>query len=700
MSSPKYKIGVDVGGTFTDFALIERGDGRSPRIVAREKVPSVIGPGSSVIRSGISLLASSCGAPDPTSLLRDTALVVYGTTAANNALIQRSWSRTGMLCTDGFRDTLEFREGYKERRYDWSYPPPKPLVPRYLRRAARERTDVDGVILAHVDEGDVRRAAAVFREAAVEAVAVCFLWSFANDRNEQAAAQLLRAELPGVGVFLSSEVDPELPEYRRTSSTVLTAALSPIVARTADQVERELADLGFTGALRFMQGNGGLASGENFRQRAVYALNSGPAAGPSAALAAAPGQDNVIVIDLGGTSCEYAALAGGRPTMVRDHDILRYRVGPALVRVSSLGAGGGSIAWLEGGRLLRVGPESAQADPGPACYGRGGTRPTLTDASVVLEYLGAGALLTGRLMLDPELAWRAVEQQIATPLGLTPQEAAHAIVETANNNMANAVREETVQRGLDPRDFVMVAGGGAGGLHAVSVAELVGVSHVVIPKYASTLCAVGAVTSMHQHMNAQSLNPAAFELAHLTKAIDTLVDKGREALRGDGVPVERHVVDHRLFIRYQGQVGDLSVRLDSSGAGVGQAELDRAIDRFHEEHGRVYGFVDHASAVEIRGVEVTVADADAERGLASALPRTVASAAGGPERRTCYLRGAQVELAVHDGRSIAVGEVVVGPAIVQEPDTTILVPDGWTCVLQPHGVYDLTPTGESEVEVH
>ena len=386
-----YRLGIDIGGTFTDFVLADdAGEIQVHKVSSTPEEPSdAIGEGVDALASELELATQQ--------LLEQCDLVIHGTTVAINALIQQSGACTALLCTEGFQDSQEIRLGFKERRYDFLYAPPPVLVPRRLRLPVRERITKDGDVYTALDEAQVRRYAETLRSEQIEAVAVSFLWSFLNEAHERRVGEILAEELPGVFCSLSVDVLPQIREYERTSTTILNAYVGPILERYVDRIEQMFRGRGLEGQIRYMQANAGFASGASLKRKPVYALNSGPAAGPTAALAVGRhlGYENIVSVDMGGTSFDVCLVKDGLPDTVKNVDLCRYRVGIPMININTMGAGGGSIATLEAGGLLRVGPRSAEAVPGPACYGRGGVEPTVTDASVVLGYLNPGALLGG-----------------------------------------------------------------------------------------------------------------------------------------------------------------------------------------------------------------------------------------------------------------------------------------------------------------
>ena len=667
-----YRLGIDIGGTFTDLVLVDH-DGE----IRLHKVSSTPEEPADAIAEGVDELASELDLATGT-LLERCDLVIHGTTVAINALIQQSGARTALLCTNGFRDSHEIRLGFKERRYDFLYPSPPVLVPRRLRLPVRERVTNQGHVYAPLDEEQVRRHAELLRREGIEAVAVSFLWSFLNDAHERRVGEILAEELPGVFCSLSVDVLPQIREYERTSTTILNAYVGPILERYVQRTEQMFRARGLKGQIRYMQANAGFASGASLMRRPVYALNSGPAAGPTAALAVGRhlGYDNIVSVDMGGTSFDVCLVKDGLPDTVKNVDVCRYRVGIPMININTIGAGGGSIAWLDTGGILRVGPRSAEAEPGPACYGRGGVEPTVTDASVLLGFLNPRELLGGRLELDQPAAERAVRSAVAEPLGLAVEEAAHGIFEVVNHNMATGISEVLVERGYDPRDFALVVGGGAGALHAGRLAAELGIPTVMIPKVASAFCAFGEVVAdlRHDYHASYTTRLADVDLVRLNDLFTGMEQEGRDELAEEGVAPDDIVVTRTVEMRYLGQVHECPVSIPASA--VDEPMVSEIADLFHQRHELLYTYAERETGVpELINLSVTV--------LGKVPPiRTPELPAAGKDpaaaqigERPAYFveHGRYLDTPVFDGSLVQPGNEFAGPAIVEEPTTTIVV---------------------------
>ncbi|MBA2638307.1 MAG: hydantoinase/oxoprolinase family protein, partial [Solirubrobacterales bacterium] len=459
-----YRVGIDIGGTFTDFVVI--GD---DGLVVTWKEESTPEDSTIAVRAGLEAVAARCGTTLD-AFLGQTTLLVHGTTTAMNTVIQRTGPRVGLVCTEGFRDVLYFRNGFKPDRFNIHLRHPRPLVDRWLRIGVEERIGADGEVTTPLDEASVLRAADQLRRAGVEAVAVALLWAPVNQRHERRTAEILREELPGIPVIEAADVLPEIREWERTSAAVLSAYVLPEMTRYLRGFEEDLRRSGLRRSPLIMQTNGGCASVDEILRRPVYSLASGPAAAPAAALhVAGADASDLIVMDLGGTSFDVSLVTSGGMELSRSMEIEGQPIGVTGVAVHSIGAGGGSIAWVDGGGAIHVGPLSAGARPGPACYGEGGRRATVTDAYVALGYLEPQAFLGGRRVLREDLALEALERDVGQPLELDAVHAAAGIKRVVDAHMVAAIQAVSVKRGLDPRGFKLVAGGGAGGLHVGQV---------------------------------------------------------------------------------------------------------------------------------------------------------------------------------------------------------------------------------------
>ena len=666
------RIGIDIGGTFTDLTVLEE-SGRAHLW----KEPTTPADPMQAILTGLEGMAGSL---DTTveALLGDARLLVHGTTIATNTVIQRNGPRIGLLATKGFRDVLYFRDAWKPERFNVRFSPPEPFAERFLRLGVTGRIGPKGEIVTPLDEDEVRRAVEYMAQHDVEAVAVAFLWSVMNAEHEHRAAEIVKEMLPDVHVICSADVVPEIREWERTSAAVLSAYILPGIDSYFRRLKSDLESGGLEDEPLIMQLNGGCAPIEDVLRRPVYALHSGPAAAPAAASyhAGRRGLSDVITIDMGGTSFDVCLVRDGVPARSRNIRVSAQPVGVEGVAVHSVGAGGGSIAYIDEGGALNVGPRSAGSVPGPAAYGAGGTEPTVTDANIVLGYLDPETFLGGRRELRADLAKQAIEEKIGSELGLDAVEAAAGVIRIVNASMTAAVRAVSVERGLDPRGFALVCGGGAGGLHATALARDLGIAKVVIPREAGTLCAFGmTVTDVrHDFLGALHTTSDSFDGEALDALYAGLEEKGRSRLLEDGFKEEEIAIERTVDARYPGQVYELTVAIPTvdSYDEEGLKEIER---RFHDEHERQFGY-----RRENMPVEFLHWRAAAIGGIAAAAPP--ASEAGDAVatpigRRTVYVPSeGMVEVPMFKVENLELGARVEGPAVVAGDTTTILLDVG------------------------
>ena len=671
-----YRVGIDVGGTFTDFTITD-GAGR---VVAQWKEDSDKNAPSAVIMQGLETVAGRFGV-SLDEFLTDVSHIVHGSTIATNTVVQRNGPKVGLVCTEGFRDILRLRDGFKWDRYDLRTPIPKPFVSRHLTLGVRERIDRHGQVVVPLDEETVRSAADTFGGAGVEVVAVALLWSVANPVHEQRIRELFEDFLPEVPVVLSNEVLPEVREWERTSATVLSAYNLPSVEGYLRDFEQRLAARGFERRPQIMLANGGCASVDRAIAHPVALIGSGPAAGPSAAAfhSSANGRRDILVMDMGGTSFDVCLIHDGRPSMSRHLYVDHQPVGVQGVEVHSIGAGGGSIGWVDSGGALRVGPKSAGADPGPACYDFGGTEPTVTDANLVLGRLSSDAFLGGRRSLSRPKAERAVASRIAGPLGVDVVEAAAGVLQVVNANMVQAARVISIERGIDPRGCMLFCGGGAGGLHAGSIARDLGTPLVAIPLEASTLCAFGMTVTDVRHDYARSLPMILDErrLDSVRTVLEELEDQATAELEDDGFRPSEISIARFVDARYHYQIHEMTIPVPDGDPGD-RGFLPALMSNFHSEHRRLFNYSTEDHPVEAlhwrvvgsgRGIDKARAPPDA------AEPGTVEPAY---TIRPVYFDeiGGFADTRIYREEDVEPGSVIDGPAIVESDTTTIVVYPG------------------------
>ena len=681
------KIGIDVGGTFTDFLVtgpdMEAG---SFKVLSTPADPSV------GLINGLDEIAGSLGVT-LVELARSIETIVHGTTVTTNAVLTHSGAKTGLLTTDGVRDALEMRRGIREEQYNNRYTNVTPLVPRYLRQTARGRLNYRGDEREPLVADDLRRAIRLFKAERVQAVAVCFMNSFANPEHERQAAALVRAEMPGAYLSVSSELLPSIRFYDRVSTTVLNAYVGPNLDAYLDRLVTRLREIEFAGVLLVMQSNGGVMAPEVARNAPALTLLSGPAAGPGAGLvfARSLGRDQCITIDMGGTSFDAALVRDGTPTVVTDGQINRHRVALPMQDIVTIGAGGGSVGWIDEGGLLRMGPQSAGADPGPACYGKGGVRPTCTDADLILGYLDPEFFAGGRLRLDRRAAVRSVDEHMAGPLGLSVDEAAAGMYRVINNNMAQGVREISVKRGFDPREFPVVAAGGAGPLHACMICQELEIPVFIVPRESSIFCAAGMLMSDLQHDFVRSFVSLldGIDWTRLNTVLAEMIQDGDQLLTNEGISRDRRRYRLNLDCRYVKQYHEVSlpVALELARAGRFQA----VASAFHEEHQRLYGYSleQEGSPIELINIRLQAVGVTDKPRLADEPEAGEDPGAALKGERAVYLPddGARRRVCVFDGHKTRHGNRIPGPALIEQANTTLFVSSAFDCVCDRHGSF-------------
>ncbi|RXN88073.1 hydantoinase/oxoprolinase family protein [Achromobacter aloeverae] len=673
------RVGCDIGGTFTDIVLAMP-DGRL-YVNKTSTTPENLGL---AITRGLQALIEQAGIA-----AGDITEIVHGTTTASNTILQKVGARTAVLTTEGFRDVLEIARIRTPTMFDLGWSKPQPLAPRRYRRGIRERIDAQGRIVTPLDEQQLLREVGELAAEGVTAIAICFLNSYINPAHERRAKALIEAAFPDLLLSVSCEVLPEIKEYERTSTTVVNAYILPAMRTYLARLKQDLAGMGVTASLQVMASNGGMMGIASATEKPVFAVASGPAGGVAGAaqIGTLSGDRDLIVFDMGGTTAKASIIAAGVPSLTNEYEFRDGISAPSrfikgggyvlkvpAIDIAEVGAGGGSIAGIDAGGLLCVGPESAGAYPGPACYGNGNDRPTVTDANMVLGYLNPKALAGGSLAVTPALSHDAIARHIAEPLGLDVLAAAHGIRQVANVNMARAIRAVTVERGRDPREMAMIAFGGGGPLHAVSVARLLGITRVIAPIMAGVFCSAGMLSADAEHnfVKAVLRRLDACDPASLAAIADDLRGQGREILASEGYA--HGAVETVAFadVRYLGQSSELTVPL-AAGALDARA-LARLKDDFNAEYARTFGYSSD-EPLELVNLRVSAygrsgqrldfghckVDATALAGESGT--RMVSFSAQEPPRETRLVpRGALTR------------EKLAGPLIIESYDTTIVVP--------------------------
>ena len=686
-------VGVDVGGTFVDFALCDAAGGMTVH-----KVPADPADLAGSIMSGVMDLAELHGT-DAGTFLGLVDLVVHGTTVATNAVLTGTGCRTALLTTKGTRDALEMRRGVKEEPLDNKYEGPPPLVPRYLRLPVGGRVDWGGNVLAELDAGSLDAAIHALKTHEVEAVAVCLMHAYANEKHEQEVAVRLRSALPDIYLTVSSELLPQMGYYGRVSTTVLNSYVGPLLKSYLLSLADLLTEAGFAGQLLIMNSAAGLMAPAEIIPRAAAALLSGPAAAPVAArvYAGAAGTSDCAVIDMGGTSLDISLASGGEPREVTGGRVGRYATALPMIDIRTIGAGGGSIAWIDAGGGLQVGPQSAGSVPGPACYDKDGTLPTCTDTDLLLGYLDPDYFLGGRMRLFREPAERAVREHLAEPLGISVEEAAVAAFEVVNAGMAAGVRDMIVDHGLDPETIPMVVGGGAGPVHAAAVAMELGVREVIVPRQSGVFCAVGMLFADLKHDLVRSYCASGEQLdpERWRALFAAMADEGRRTLVSEGARPDEVEVRYSADLRYLRQVHELKLPLD-----YGLAEslrVDELHARFDALHERLFGYVLPEEVLEVVNLRVRCVARRPRPELPGVRTMGAAPPAADGARRA-YSPGEMSfrQFPVYRGETLDGGCHLEGPAIVELPQTTLVVPSTFAVASDEAGSFVLTRRGGLE----
>ncbi|WP_298101829.1 hydantoinase/oxoprolinase family protein [Bradyrhizobium sp.] len=663
-----FTIGIDVGGTFTDLVAIDE-TGRT----VFAKSPSTPSDQSIGVMAGLDELARRLDL-SRADMLGKTQRLIHGTTVATNALLERKGAKVALLTTEGHRDVIEMREGLKGNRYDLRTPPPEPLVPRELRLGIRERLRPNGEVLTPLDASSLANAIEIIRRSAVTSVAVCFLHAYRNPAHEIAAVETIRRELPGVYVSRSSDVLPQIKEYERVSTTIVNAYVGPLVRLYLNRLEQRLADAGFEGSLFIILSHGGMAPVDEAVRLAAGTVLSGPAGGVSGSRRCAEllNIPNLVPFDMGGTSTDISLISGGRASLSAAGSLAGERIALRSLDIASIAAGGGSIAQVDAGGTFHVGPESAGALPGPACYGNGGTASTVTDANVVLGYLDVAAFMGGKRPLDFTAAEAAVDR-LAASLKLSRIEAAAGIYRLVNLKMADGIRLMTLRRGVDPRKFTLLSFGGAAGLHAVEIARELEIGRIIVPTIASVLSAWGMLTSDLRYEASQtqmgaSAGVAANDVRDLFARLEQQA-AGRLRSWFDG-PLR---IERTAEMRYGAQVYEIDVPLDGVDwqAPALAEEIER---RFHDRHEELYTYASRDQEV----VFVNARVAAVGRVTPGKQPRHLAasSAACAPRSMRKAYFGTWRDVPVYALETLEPGHAIDGPAIVEAETTTVVINSG------------------------
>jgi N-methylhydantoinase A len=685
----KYKIGIDVGGTFTDFLLAyEDGTTQIYKVLSTPEDPSI------GLINGLEQMAKDRSV-SLNKFIRDVDTIVHGTTVTTNAVLTYRGAKTGLLTTEGLRDTLEMRRGVREEQYNNRFPNAEPLVPRHLRYPIKERLDYQGEVITPIDLEDVQKAAQFFTEEKIEAIAICFMNSFANKDHEEVAARVIRERIPAAYLTVSSDLLPSIRFYDRISTTVLNSYVGPILRSYLTSLLRRLKEIGFKGVLLIMQSNGGVVSPEIAMDNAAVTLLSGPAGGPVAGITytGIQGYKDCITVDMGGTSFDAALIKNQTPLVTTEGEINRLRLALPMLNIVTIGAGGGSIGWIDEGGLLRMGPQSAGAKPGPACYNLGGEFPTCTDADLVLGYLDKDYFAGGKLPLSEGKAVAAIKTHMADKMGMDVIEAAAGMYHVINVNMAAGVREVSVKRGEDPREFPLVVAGGAGPNHACMIALELEIPIMIVPKESSIFCAAGMLMSDLQHnfvrthvSPLETLNPKK-----LRQLFEGMEKEGSALLRSEHIPKDRIQFNYSIDMRYVKQYHEVNVVVTQEE--VRRGRMDSIAKKFHPEHNRLYGY-----SLEEVGTPIEVINFRLTCVGRTDKPRFRKMKYAGPDpsfafkkKRKVYLpsKKAFKPVPVFDGDLLKYGNKIEGPAIIEQVNTTTFVSPEFTVLCDAYGSFTM-----------
>ncbi len=677
---------VDVGGTFTDAAVLdEKGE------VHVFKSPTTPHDWTEGILGALRVAAEHYE-EDFSDFLKDISVVngglfTHGSTISTNAIVEKKCGKVGVLCTEGFRDVFLFREGPNKNPFDMFLDYPEPFAPRYLTLPVTERINSEGGIDTPLDEQMVKEQTLKLKEYNVEAIAICFLWSTVNPANEKRAAEIVKETWPEVTVVLSSEVNPSNREYRRWVSATMDASLRKLISTYANNLNNRLNEEGFIGKVGMLNSAGGVMSTSEIVERPLYSVDSGPSMAPVSGRKYAMGdlnEKNAVILDMGGTTFDVSCVIDGHISVSKEAIIGDEIPGISRVNVHSIGAGGGSIAWVDNGGMIRVGPRSAGSVPGPACYNRGGTLPTVTDANCVLGYLNPDNFNDGRMKLYPELAKEAIRKHVAEPLGISVMEAAYSIWATVNVNMITAIKDITIWQGIDPRAYAMVSGGGACGLHAIALAEGLEMDKLLIPRTAGGLSAVGGIFSdiVSEYNGSLYTTTNDFDFEGTNKLIANLKQQAEAFFARNNITEDRQKIEVYMEAHYPFQVYELSVDITdflSDDYEITEESIAKMEKAFHKEHKRTFSIDDdtYIECVSWRVKAIGKHEREAElpeKEIGSKIDLADEVAKNSGTRKVYFKKYDDIKVVpVFRGQDLVYGDVVHGPAIIEEPTTTIVV---------------------------
>jgi len=680
-----FRVCVDTGGTFTDCVVLDNAGNLS-----EFKSPSTPRDFSEGVINALTEAASAFSLT-PDQFIQQIELIIHGTTAATNALITKKVARTALITTKGFRDIIEMRRSLKidtHSMYEAFFPPYEPIVPRYLRFDIDEKTKYTGELVRPIDEKELYEVIEKLKQEKIEAVAICFINGYANPENEIKAAAICRSSLPDVFITSYSDILPKMGEYERESTCIINACLGPVVSRYMENLEKKLKSAGFNGLLLIMQANQYAQSVAAVTGKPAYLMGSGPAAAPAGAafLGSVIGEQNFLTADMGGTTFDASLLSKGQVSLKSGVWLGDDRLGLKVVDVISIGAGGGSIAWIDSLGLLRIGPQSAGAEPGPACYGRGGTEPTVTDAAVVLGYIPVDYFWGGKLKLDSELARSAI-MKVAEPFKMNIEQAAHAIFTTVNSNMSDGISEISTRKGHDVRDFSLLACGGGGALCGAFISDLLGTNNTIVPKFAASFCAwsMFSLDVGRDYLRSYLCTLGEANPDNINKLYEAMLEEALAEFKALKVAREDIVVEKSADVRYAGQFHELEINFPIGK--VQKKDIEQMETEFHDKHKELFTFSLPWVPIEFHNLRL-IAKVKSKKIDMPQIDKGTVDASGALKRkRTCYFNGGMVETPIYDGTRLKEGNRIDGHAVVEEPTTTVVIPPGFNCKVNSYGSY-------------
>jgi N-methylhydantoinase A len=683
-----YRVCVDIGGTFTDSIIIdEKGN------LTEAKVPTTPSDYSQGILDSLFDAAKTQGIA-PEKFINDIELIIHGTTVATNALVTRKVARTALITTKGFRDIVEMRRALKidtKSMYEALIPPYEPIVPRYLRFVVDETITYTGEIEKSVDEIEVKQVIEKIKAEKIEAIAICLINSYVNPKNEKVIEDICRKELTDVFITCSSDILPTMGEYARVSTCIISACVGPVVSRYMTNLEMKLKMAGFKGQLLIMQANQMAQSVTALKKTPVYMVGSGPAAAPAGAafLGKAIEEPNFITADMGGTTLDAALTANSNVALIAGMWYGDERIGIKVADVSSIGAGGGSIAWINSLGLLRVGPQSAAADPGPACYGKGGTEPTVTDAALILGYIPADYFCGGKIKLDVDLAKTAVKR-IADVMHVSIEDAAQAIFTTVNCSMADEIARISTRMGYDVRDFSLLACGGGGAMCGAFWAEQLGIQKVVVPNYSSSFCAWSMFTLDigRDYVRSYVRLLKSAKPVEISRLYEDMENEALDELKIFNASREDLLINRSADIRYLGQYHEVEIDMPSSK--ITNEDLEILARDFHAKHEKLYTFSLPWVPVELRNLRLIAKVSGKQLQMQKITSGTDDAAKALKRKRICYFDNKHVETPVYDSEKLKAGNIIRGPAVIEVPTTTAVIPGNFQCKVDDYGNYIIT----------